>query len=57
MDMESAYYALIYKYLTHKIERFGVQGMNHATEWVTNIAYLMMTLWVLFRGYRMVTGQ
>lgn len=55
--MESAYYALIYNYLTHKIRDFAVHGMNNAMDWVTNVAYLMMTLWVLLRGYRMITGQ
>ncbi|WP_266169274.1 type IV secretion system protein [Dyella subtropica] len=55
--MESAYFALIYNYLTHKIEQFAVDGMNHATSWVTNFAFIMVTLWVFFRGYRLVTGQ
>lgn len=55
--MESAYFALIYNYLTRKIEEFGVNGMNHATEWITNSAFIMVTLWVFLRGYRLVTGQ
>jgi len=55
--MDSAYFALIYNFLTNKVEQYGVDMMNNATGWVANFAFILVTLWVFFRGYRMVTGQ
>ncbi len=55
--MDSAYYALIFNFLTHKIERFAIDTMGRAIDGVTSVAFILVTLWVFIRGYAMVTGQ
>lgn len=55
--MDSAYYALIFNFLTHRIERFAIDTMGRAIDGVTSVAFILVTLWVFIRGYAMVTGQ
>jgi len=55
--MDSLFYALVYNWLNRRISQFGIDAASHATGQVTNFALMLVTLWVFFRGYRMVTGQ
>ena len=36
---------------------FGLELLNNMMTWVGGIALVLMTLWVLIQGYRIVTGQ
>jgi type IV secretion system protein VirB6 len=55
--MDSLFYALIYNWLTKRINNFGIAAATNLTGQVTTFALMLVTLWVFFRGYRMVTGQ
>jgi type IV secretion system protein VirB6 len=51
------YFQLIYEWISVRIVEFGSQVMNRAMAWVIGIALLLITLWILIQGYRMITGQ
>jgi len=52
-----AYFALIYSWLSRRITQFGSDVMGRAMLWVSSVALILVTLWVLIQGYRMITGQ
>jgi type IV secretion system protein VirB6 len=52
-----AYFALIYNWLNQRITQFGSDVMGRTMVWVSSVALILITLWVLLQGYRMVTGQ
>lgn len=51
------FFRLILDYLRHRIGDFGLQMMSNMMAWVGGMALVLMTLWVLIQGYRIVTGQ
>jgi len=51
------FFRLILDYLDKRINEFGLDLLNHMMTWVGGIALVLMTLWVLIQGYRIVTGQ
>jgi len=51
------FFRLILDYLSDRINKFGLDLLNHMMTWVGGIALVLMTLWVLIQGYRIVTGQ
>ncbi|MDL9998463.1 type IV secretion system protein [Variovorax sp. J22P240] len=51
------YFALIYKWLSERIAQFGSDVMARTMVWVSAMAMILVTLWVLIQGYRMITGQ
>ena len=51
------YYALVYKYLNHQIQAFGLVLMGNMMTWVSGVALVLVTLWIMIQGYRMITGQ
>jgi type IV secretion system protein VirB6 len=51
------FFRLILDYLEDRINRFGLDMMNYMMTWVGGIALVLMTLWVLIQGYRIITGQ
>lgn len=55
--MDSLFYALIYNWLTKRINTFGITAATNLTNQVTSFALVLVTIWVILRGYRMVTGQ
>lgn len=50
------YYVIIYHWLMQQIQTFGLNLMANMMSWATGIAATLVTLWVLFTGYRVVTG-
>lgn len=54
---EFAFFALIYNYLKKEIDTFGLDLMGRMMTWASGIALILVTLWVLFIGYRVITGQ
>lgn len=52
-----AYFTLIYEYLHHEIEAFGLNMSRSVTVTAGGIALILMTIWVFFQGLRFVTGQ
>lgn len=55
--MGFVYFVLIYKWLSEKISTFGMDLMFNLMTWATGIALVLVTLWVMIQGYRMITGQ
>ncbi|WP_313457571.1 type IV secretion system protein [Stenotrophomonas sp.] len=51
------FFRLILDYLRERINDFGLDMMSYMMTWVGGIALVLMTLWVLIQGYRIVTGQ
>ena len=51
------YYALIYNYLQDAITEFQTAVLGSFMLWVSGIALVLVTLWIMLQGYRMVTGQ
>ncbi len=51
------YYALVYKYLNEQIHAFGLVLMGNMMTWVSGVALVLVTLWIMIQGYRMITGQ
>ena len=55
--MNFVYYVLIYNYLNDKINTFGTNLMASMMTWVSAIALVTVTVWILVMGYRIMTGQ
>lgn len=51
------FFTLIYQYLKYEINVAGLSIMENMMTWVSAVAVALVTLWVLFQGYRIVTGQ
>ncbi|HEV7123135.1 MAG TPA: type IV secretion system protein [Rhodanobacter sp.] len=51
------YFVLIYNWLNDRIYAFGADLMGAVTNWMTGIALVLVTLWIIIQGYRMITGQ
>lgn len=51
------FYRLILDYLRRQIDDFGVDLLARVGGWASGIVLLLMTLWILLQGYRLVTGQ
>lgn len=51
------YFALIYKWVSERIAQFGSDVTGRTMAWVSAMAMILVTLWVLLQGYRMITGQ
>jgi type IV secretion system protein VirB6 len=51
------YFKLIYDYLNTQIEKNGLDLMQRMMTWASMVALVMVTLWIMIQGYRMVTGQ
>ncbi|HWX65267.1 MAG TPA: type IV secretion system protein [Rhodanobacter sp.] len=55
--MGFVYFVLIYNWLSDKINSFGMSLMAHLMTWASGIALVLVTLWIMIQGYRMITGQ
>jgi len=51
------YYRLIYDFLSKKIETFGFDMMRNIAEWAAAFALILVTIWIMIQGYRVLTGQ
>ena len=51
------YFRLVYDYLSEQINHFGMDLMASFMTWASALALLMVTLWILIQGYRLITGQ
>ncbi len=55
--MGFVYFVLIYNWLSDKINHFGLNLMASLMTWASGIALILVTLWIMIQGYRMITGQ
>ncbi|WP_081996490.1 type IV secretion system protein [Luteibacter sp. 9133] len=51
------YYRLVYDYLSDEISTFGMTLMKNLMSWASAIALVLVTLWIMFQGFRILTGQ
>lgn len=51
------YYVLVYNYLQKQIEIFQTNILANMMAWASGIALVLVTLWVMIQGYRMISGQ
>uniref|UniRef100_UPI00273A154E type IV secretion system protein n=1 Tax=Stenotrophomonas sp. YIM B06876 TaxID=3060211 RepID=UPI00273A154E len=51
------FFRIILDYLRDRISDFGIDLMGRMMTWVGAMALVLMTLWVLIQGYRIVTGR
>jgi type IV secretion system protein VirB6 len=51
------YYALVYNYLQSEIDTFQQNVLQNAMTLVSGVALVLVTLWIMIQGYRIVTGQ
>lgn len=49
-------FALTYHWLQRRVTQFGVTVAERLTEQVTALCVVLVTIWVLVQGYRLVTG-
>lgn len=55
--MGFVYFVLIYNWLSDRINSFGMSLMARFMIWASGIALVLVTLWIMIHGYRMITGQ
>ena len=55
--MDFVYFVLIYNWLSDKIDTFGMELMATLMTWASAVALVLVTLWIMIQGYRMITGQ
>lgn len=51
------FFTLIYEWLTNKISAFSTTLMGSVMLWVSGLALVLVTIWILITGYRVITGQ
>jgi type IV secretion system protein VirB6 len=52
-----AYFVLVYQYLQGQIAKFQTGFVGATMTWASGVALVLVTLWILIQGYRMITGQ
>lgn len=51
------YFKLVYEYLNDQIHKFGELLMGRTATWASAIALTLVTLWIFYQGYRILSGQ
>jgi type IV secretion system protein VirB6 len=52
-----AYYVLVYQYLQTEITNFQSAVLGNLMQWVSGLALVLVTIWIMIQGYRIVSGQ
>jgi len=51
------FFSLVNSYLKSQIAHFQEDVLGRMSLWVSTFAVILVTLWIMIQGYRMVTGQ
>lgn len=51
------FFQIIYRYLTARIEEFGLDVMGRTMAFAGGVALVLMTIWLMLQGYRILVGQ
>lgn len=51
------FFRLILDYLRNEIEAFGIEMLARVMQWVGGLALTLMVMWIMFQGFRIVTGR
>lgn len=52
-----AFFKLIFEFLDDEVAVFRDNMLGESLTWVSGVALVLMAMWILFQGYRIVTGQ
>jgi type IV secretion system protein VirB6 len=55
--VDYVYFRLVYDYLNKQISEFGMKLMGNMMAWASAMALVLVTIWILVQGYRIMTGQ
>jgi type IV secretion system protein VirB6 len=51
------FFSLIYTWVTNHIDQFSSDLLGRVTAWMSGLALVLVTIWILMTGYRVLTGQ
>src|ERR1700735_1464105 len=51
------FFTLIYAWVTNHINTFSQELMGRVMAWVAGLSLILVTIWILVVGYRIITGQ
>ncbi|MFA1288429.1 type IV secretion system protein [Xanthomonas axonopodis pv. nakataecorchori] len=51
------FYRQIMSYLTNRISEFEADLLGRFTLWVSGVAMIVLTIWVMIQGFNMITGR
>jgi type IV secretion system protein VirB6 len=51
------FYVLVYQYIQHQIDKFLTTLQTQVIGVASGIALILVTIWIMIQGYRIVTGQ
>lgn len=51
------FFQQINSYLNREIAEFGVSLLGRTMKWVGSVALVLMTIWIMIQGFRIITGQ
>lgn len=51
------FFTLIYAWVTNHINTFSQELMGRVMAWVAGLSMILVTIWILVVGYRIITGQ
>jgi type IV secretion system protein VirB6 len=57
MNPNFLFFTLIYGWVTSHINSFATDLMQRVAIWVSGLALVIVTIWILMTGYRVITGQ
>jgi type IV secretion system protein VirB6 len=57
MPTNFVFFTLIYAWVTNHINAFSAELLGRVTAWVSGLALILVTIWILMTGYRVFTGQ
>ncbi len=52
-----AFFTLIFEFVNGEIEAFQTGLLDRGTQWVSGMAFVLCTFWVLMQGFMIVTGR
>ncbi|GGA22139.1 type IV secretion system protein [Dyella nitratireducens] len=56
LNTDFVFFVIIYNWLDKEIGIFTDHLFGNAMQWVAAMAYVLVTLWIMFTGYRALTG-
>lgn len=51
------FFKLINDFLDREIQEFGVNLLGRTMAWVGSVVLVLMTIWIMIQGFRIITGQ
>lgn len=55
--VDYAYFRLIYGWMVKEIDTLSTHMVQNTVQWISVFALVLVTLWIMLQGYRLITGQ